>query len=130
MILKTQYLNDRRPTIVSETPRAADVAAAVCSINWNQFAFVTLFQDEDNWLDGSGSLDPSDGLSMMLSVDGIQYVTETAPPTPDSMLLIFNAYLDGDAPSLFGLIYDAAERGLSDADVDNLRREDETAQRC
>jgi len=78
MILQVQYEGGREPTVVTNEPSEAGVANAVRSMDWNRFAFVTLHKDDRNWLDGSGSMQPEDGLSMMLSVDGVQYVTETA----------------------------------------------------
>ncbi len=129
MILRTNYDGDLEPTDVTGDPAETEIAAAVRSMDWNRFAFVTLFKDDDNWLEGSGCLEPGFGLSMMLSVDRIQYVTATAPPTPDAMLGLFNAYLKGDDDLLFGLIYDAKRRGLNADDVSTLRQQDETPQR-
>jgi hypothetical protein len=129
MILRISYDGDREPTDVTTNPTESDVANAVRSMDWNRFAFVTLVKDDDNWLDGSGCLEPDCGLSMMLSIDRIQYVAEAAPPTPDSMLETFSAYLDGDDDLLFALIYDARRRGLTAEDITTLRREEETTQR-
>ena len=129
MILRINYDGDREPTDVTTDPSESDVAKAVHSMDWNRFAFVTLFKDDDNWLDGSGCLEPGFGLSMMLSVDGVQYVTATAPPTPDTMLETFNAYLKGDDDLLFSLIFDAKRRGLTSDDIASLRSEEESQQR-
>jgi hypothetical protein len=129
MILRTSYDGDQESTVISTDPNESDIAHALQSMDWNRFAFVTLFEDEHNWLDGSGCLEPGFGLSMMLSVDGILYVTETAPPSPDSMQDAFNAYLRGDHAQLFALIYDAPRRGLNPQEIERLRGEDETRQR-
>lgn len=129
MILRISYEGDREPTDVTTNPTESDVADAVRSMDWNRFAFVTLLKDDGNWLDGSGCLEPDFGLSMMLSVERIQYVTETAPPTPSSMLPVFNAYLRGDDDSLFALIYDATRRGLTADDIARLCRKEATTQR-
>jgi hypothetical protein len=66
MILRTNYEGDRAATEVCHSPSESDVATAVCSMDWNRFAFVTLFNDSGNWLDGSRCLAPDFGLSMML----------------------------------------------------------------
>lgn len=129
MLLRINYDSDREPTDVTTDPTESDVAEVVRSMDWSRFAFVTLIKDDDNWLDGSGCLTPGFGLSMMLSIDRVQYVIKTAPSTPDSMLDAFNAYLNDDEGLLFALIYDAKHRGLTNDEIATLRREEELVQR-
>lgn len=128
MILRIHYEDDPRPTDVAANPTEAQVVDAVHSMDWSRFGFVTLHIDESNWLEGSGCLEPGFGLSMMLSDGGVQYVTETAPPTPESMLPIFNAYLQSNTDLLYCLLYDAESRGLAAGEIEELRREEEATQ--
>ena len=128
MILKTNTLEGLE-TIVSESPTMELVAHSIASIDWQVFSFVSLFIDDDNWLDGSGCMNPTDGLSVMLSVDSIQYVCESAPAQPQDFLPYFESYLNGKRDELFGLMYDAKQNNLSSAQIEDRRRQDELPQR-
>jgi|GEM_PF-4575149 len=125
MILTAYYvLEDPKPFLTIENPKMLDVARVVRTVDWNRFTNVTLTIDEDNWLDGSGSMDPVDGLSMMLSVDVTQYVATPAPTRPEDMFEPFRRYLEGDLKWLFAYIYDAERLNLSDEQVEALRAAD------
>ena len=115
--------------IVSESPTCDLVATTILQVDWSEFSFVSLFIDDDNWLCGSGCMNPTDGLAVMLSVARIQYVSETAPDEPGSFVPYFDAYLNGNLDELFALIYDAKLYGLSEAQVVARRREDDLPQR-
>ncbi|MEM7558033.1 MAG: hypothetical protein AAF394_02830 [Planctomycetota bacterium] len=128
MLLKIGTI-DAPEVIVSESPTSDFVAATISRVDWSEFSFVTLFIDDDNWLDGSGCMNPLDGLSVMLSVARIQYVCETAPEHPDDFLPYFDVYLSGDLNQLFALIYNAQLHGLSDAQVAERRCKDDLPQR-
>ncbi|MCR9201496.1 MAG: hypothetical protein NXI04_22875 [Planctomycetaceae bacterium] len=120
---------DGPEVIVSESPTFDLVSTTISQVDWSEFSFVSLFIDDDNWLDGSGCMNPTDGLSVMLSVARIQYVSETAPDQPSVFLPYFDAYLKGNLDELFALIYDAKRKGLSEAQVVARRREDDLPQR-
>ena len=96
------------------------VAEAIEKTDWFQFAFLDLFVDDKNYLDGSGCL-PDDGLSILLSVNGIQFVSEVAPDSPGDLLPFFAAYLKEDMDKLYGLIFDAENRGLTRYEIEDLR---------
>ena len=128
MILKTNTLGGTE-TIVSEAPTLQLVQSAITSMDWQVFTFVTLVVDDDNWLDGSGFMNPTDGLSGMLSLDRIQYVCESAPAQPQEFFPYFEAYLHSNWDDLFALIYGAKLNGLSSVQIEDRRREDELPQR-
>lgn len=129
MILKTLQGYDSKAIVVTNAPTQINISDTINDIDWLQFSSVTLFQDDENWLSGSGCATPGFGLSVMLSLDGIQYVTEKAPEEPKDMLELFYAYLNREYKQLFALIYDAKNRDLNEVDVEQLRRKEEEIQR-
>ena len=122
MILRRCYADEQHPQVVAEEPGLEAVTAALASTDWNRLAFLTLERDEKNRLEGSGSINPVDGLCLILLEDGVEHVSETAPPDPQAMLPAFNAYLQGNVDYVFRVIVDADARGLSDEQVAEIRR--------
>ena len=120
---------DGPETVVSNWPTIELLVSTISSIDWQVFSFVTLVVDDDNWLDGSGCMNPTDGLSVMLSVDRIQYVSSSAPNHPADLVPFFESYLNQRMDVLFGQIYDAATNNLSAVQVENIRLQDELPQR-
>ena len=128
MILETRYLDDRDPQVIGTDPSEVTIVETVRSLDWNRFAFVTLRRDGANWIDGSGSLEPDTGLSIMLSHDGIEYVTETAP-TVDTIAAALCAFRQGDEEELFAMIYHVPGRELTAEMIQTFRQEEVAEQR-
>ncbi len=128
MILKVENMSGLKK-VVSDSPTAEMTAETIATTDWNKFSFVTLFWDDANYLDGSGCVGSGDGLSISHSKNGIQFISERAPESPQEMVPYFEAYLSGDMDTLYGLLYDAENRGLSKEQVEKLRLDDEMKQR-
>lgn len=70
MILKV--FDEKGERELSRGPTVAAIEEAVRGLDWTteEIVGVVLQRDEQNWADGSGSLSPNSGLSMMLEDDG------------------------------------------------------------
>ena len=119
MILKRSYLSGREE-ILAETPDQGLIEKAIAETDWSQFAFLDLLIDDQNYLNGSGCL-PDDGLSVLLSVNNVQFVTEVAPASPEDLVPYYVAYLNEQFAELYGMIFDAQNRGLTRFEVEELR---------
>jgi hypothetical protein len=87
----------------------AAVVAAVAETDWAdpELSGVTL-ESAVGWADGSGSLDPSVGLSLMVEQYGVQHVGLHAPRQPEEIAQFLGAYLAGDLRQVFERLYDRA----------------------
>ena len=128
MLLEWQYLDGAAEDGTLEFPSRADVEAKLDSLDWQRFSSIQLTKDVNNWLNGSGIHDKKTGLAMMLSIDGIQHVSETAPNSPAVMLPVLLQYLEGNLNEVLRLIYDADERELTDQDIEQICLMEETNQ--
>ena len=63
MILEVHEPPALQPREISKNPDLALIEKTVKSLPWSEITFVVLKIDEKNWIEGSGSLDPTDGLS-------------------------------------------------------------------
>lgn len=129
MFLEWQYLDGSPEEGAKESPTREDVASVLQSLDWNRFSSIQLTIDDENWLNGSGCDDADTGLSMMLSIDSIQHVSETAPDSPPTMLPALYEYLDGKLSGVLRLIYDADARGLSSDDIEKICQEERENQK-
>lgn len=118
MKLTRSYFEGPTENLVDD-PTLDDIRNAIDSTRWENFAFIRLEQDPENFLEGSGR-PYEDGLSMFLSVDGVPYVTEVAPVNPRDMIPFFDCYLNGDMNELYSLIFDARNRGLTSFEIQEL----------
>lgn len=93
----------------------AAVVAAVAETDWSdpELSGVTL-ESAAGWADGSGSLDPGVGLSLMVEQYGVQHVGLHAPEQPEEIAQFLAAYLAGDLRQVFERLY---ERSPTDAEL-------------
>lgn len=87
----------------------AEVLAAVKATDWAapEISGVTL-ESAAGWADGSGSLDPGVGLSLMVERHGVQHVGVSAPERPEEIVEFLKAYLAGDLRKVFEQLYGRA----------------------
>ena len=81
--------------IVSEQATPELVIETVDYLDWSGFHQVVLERPNGDWLDVGGSLDPSDGLSIMYEESGAQRVVATAPDTIAVLKDALLGYLSG-----------------------------------
>ncbi|QDT28344.1 hypothetical protein Enr10x_36860 [Gimesia panareensis] len=93
ILLKILLPATSEPQIVATNPSREEIRKHVYALKWNDITFVTAEIDQDNWLDGSGSLNPEDGLSGMCSIEGVQYVTEQAPESLDEIVELLHSFV-------------------------------------
>ncbi len=72
------------------------VRETVNSLDWGGFHQVVLERPNGDWVEVGGSLDPSDGLSVMYEESGKQSVITMPPTRVAEMTKILLAYLPGD----------------------------------
>src|SRR5262245_38512294 len=63
MILEVHAPPDNLPREISRSPDPGLIEKTVRSLPWSDITFVVLKIDDKNWIEGSGSLNPEDGLS-------------------------------------------------------------------
>ncbi len=78
--------DEATPEIVKSTMR---------SLNWKRFHQVVLERPNGDWLEVGGSMNPSDGFSVMYEEDGKQFVIKAPPTTTDEMMTMLLSYLSG-----------------------------------
>lgn len=106
MILKTWDMDGEEQR--STHPTRETIERAIAELDWrsDDLCGVTLQHDAQNWADGSGNLRADvGGLSLMLEDDGIQHVSVNAPTNLDQIIEFLDAYLRGDIPRVYELLY-------------------------
>lgn len=78
--------------MIAENPTDEEIARLVHGMAWDEISFVIVKLDEANWLDGSGSLKPADGLSAMCEIEGQQFVTVEAPQSLDEIVALLQSF--------------------------------------
>ena len=81
---------------ISDSADEKVVVNTMKSLDWKGFHQVVLEQENGDWLEVGGSLDPSDGLSVMFEEGGKQHVIETAPTKVEEMTEMLLGYLSGN----------------------------------
>ena len=83
--------------IISEDPSHETIKNTMQNLNWQGFHQVVLEKKNGDWLEVGGSLNPSDGLSVMYEENGNQHVIKVPPTTIDEMTYFLLDYLDGSS---------------------------------
>lgn len=96
MILEVHEPPDYRPREVSKSPDLALIEKTVKGLAWSDITFVILKVDDNNWIEGSGSLKPTDGLSARYLKDGKEHVSARAPKSLDEIISILQSFHSGD----------------------------------
>jgi hypothetical protein len=88
--------NEREERVVAKNPDSAVIKNTVESLKWSGITFVILKRDSKNWIEGSGSLRPEDGLSARYSEDGVEHVSARAPVSLAEIVDLLQSYRSGD----------------------------------
>lgn len=81
--------------IVTPNATAEAISELMASLDWYGFHQVVLTRPNGDWLEVGGSLDPTDGLSVMFEEDGEQHVIEEPPASVEGMTSFLLGYLSG-----------------------------------
>ena len=96
MTLEVAAPPDNTERVTARDPDAATIARTVHDLAWDPITFVILKVDDDNWMEGSGSRDPSDGLSAKVTLDGEERVSSYAVDSLEEMVALLQSYRAGD----------------------------------
>jgi hypothetical protein len=70
------------------------IEEVVRELDWQQFHQVILEKEDGDRLEVGGSLDPSDGLSVLYEESGKQFVIADAPGSIEELIAFLRGYLD------------------------------------
>jgi len=85
-------------TLDETNPNEKIITEWMDKLDWvNGFHQVSLHQDKSNWFEVGGSLDPSDGLSGIVSINSEIQVTPVAPTNVDEMKKLILSYYRSDS---------------------------------
>jgi hypothetical protein len=87
---------DRSPRKICRDPDSKTIDDTVKRLPWSDITFVVLKCDEENWFEGSGSLQSGVGLSAAYMKDGIVHVSARAPGSLDEIIALLQSYRSGD----------------------------------
>ena len=79
--------------VVTDQATAEAVESTMSSLDWQGFHQVVLERPNGDWMEVGGSLDPSDGLSVMYEENGRQFVIKVPPTTVGEMTAMLTGYL-------------------------------------
>ena len=88
---------------IAVNPDAATIEETVRGLAWADITFVLLQVDDDTYIEGSGSLNPSDGLSAKYCECGDEHVSVAAPESLDAIIALLrsDAASDGQWRTMF-----------------------------
>ena len=92
MILEVHEPPGYVPRPVATDPDRALIEKTVKDLPWADITFVVLKHDENNWIEGSGSLAPEDGLSARYMLDSQEFVASQAPESLDEVIALLESY--------------------------------------
>jgi hypothetical protein len=97
--MKLRVISDYGATehVAAELATAELVRETMESIDWHSFHQVVLEQTNGDWIEAGGSLDPSNGFSLMYEEGGREFVVGTPPDTVNEMTVALLRYLSGGA---------------------------------
>ena len=82
--------------VLARSPDAATIRDAVNGLTWSDLTFVTVKRDNNNWLEGSGSLNPEDGLSARYMANGEEHVAARAPNSLNEIVALLQSFAASD----------------------------------
>lgn len=93
--MKLEVISDygSKTTVVSDEATSNIVNDTMRSLDWNRFHQVVLTQGNGDWIEVGGSLDPSDGLSVMYQENNKQVVIKSPPTSVDEMTAFLVSYV-------------------------------------
>jgi hypothetical protein len=95
MVLEVQEMSEDQPREIKRLD-AAIIEKTVKELSWSDITFVVLKVDDKNWIEGSGSLKPRDGLSARYMKNGTEHVSTKAPKTLHEIVALLQSYHAGD----------------------------------
>ena len=81
-----------RTQILSENATEVQIKSIMHSLDWQGFHQIVLEQENGDWLEVGGSLNPDDGLSVAFEENSKQFVIEMPPETINEMTAFLLAY--------------------------------------
>ncbi|HVE79651.1 MAG TPA: hypothetical protein VNA89_12340 [Gemmatimonadaceae bacterium] len=96
MVLEVAEPPTHEERVVARGPDAATIEQIVEGLAWADITFVILKRDERNWIEGSGSLNPEDGLSARYMSDGDERVASRPPASLGEIIALLQSYRSGD----------------------------------
>lgn len=96
LVLEVHEPPNHAPRIVATNPDATAIKRAIEGLKWDDITFVVLKYDDDNWIEGSGSLRPDDGLSARYVEGGNEYISARPPESLDEIVRLLESYRSGD----------------------------------
>ena len=85
-------------TLDTDNPSEDLIIKWMDKLDWTGgFHQVSLHKDKSNWFEVGGSLDPSDGLSGIVCIEGEQFVTPTAPVSLSEIKNLILSYYNQDS---------------------------------
>lgn len=81
--------------IVSENATIEIIDKVMEQIDWDNFNNVILSIDDNNWIMVGGSLG-EDGLAIVYSENGNEFISDFPPETVTQMIKVLHSYLKGD----------------------------------
>ena len=95
-ILELCEPSENTPREICKNPDPAVINKTVKDQEWSDITFVVLKFDDNNWIEGSGSLNPRDGLSARYSKDGEEHVSSRPPKSLEEIIALLQSFLSGD----------------------------------
>jgi hypothetical protein len=104
MILEVHEPPEYVPLVVATDPDRMTIETVVRSLAWADITFVILKIDDNNWIEGSGSLSPQDGLSARYMEDGQEFVSSRPPDSLQEIIDLLDSFRlqDGRGKNLIG----------------------------
>lgn len=96
MVLEVAAPPDHVERVVASDPDAGTIVRTVRGLAWDTITYVILKADDDHWIEGSGSLDPTDGLSARVTIGGETWVSSRPLQSLDEMLWLLLSWRKGD----------------------------------
>jgi hypothetical protein len=96
MVLEVLETAGGKQQVVAANPDAETIARVVQGLSWSDITFVVLKKDENNYLEGSGSFNPNDGLSATYMEDGVEHVSRYSPKSLQVIVALLTSYRSGD----------------------------------
>jgi hypothetical protein len=93
--MKLEVISDygSKTNVVSKEATAQIINDTMRSLNWNRFHQVVLTQGNGDLTEVGGSLNPSDGLSVMYQENNQQFVIKSPPTSVDEMTAFLLGYV-------------------------------------
>jgi hypothetical protein len=96
MMLEVHEPPEYVPLAVAADPDRMTIETVVRSLAWADITFVILKIDDNNWIEGSGSLSPRDGLSARYMHAGKEFVSSRPPDSLQEIIDLLDSFRSQD----------------------------------